>query len=264
MENNLSFYFGLIIAMCSFIVIAIGFTIIFARYQKRLLSKQRELHQIELRHKEDLLTNTIRSTEEERMRIAKDIHDELGGIFSSLSLSIDQLSKESGDRDSEFETAKKLAVTGLNGVRRISRALVPFELELFGLEQTLENHFEIISSVSSIQISFENNYDLKLINGEAALALYRIVQELSSNCIKYSGAKKVIFKITGSDNSLELLYSDDGVGMNKNSLHKGIGLKNIESRVISLNGSLAISSEPGMGFTSSIIIPLQTREKEQV
>jgi two-component system, NarL family, sensor kinase len=257
MENSLSFYFGLVIAMCSFIVIAIGFTIVFVRYQRRLLRKQRELHQVELRHKEDLLVNSIQSTEEERMRIAKDIHDELGGIFSSLSLSIDQLKKEGGALSEEFETAKKLVATGINSVRRISRALVPFELELFGLEQTLENHFETISSLSSIQILFENKCDLKLIKSETALSIYRIVQELTSNCIKYAQAKNLIFKILENNGHLELFYKDDGVGMNRNSLSKGIGLKNIESRVISLNGSLVINSEPGMGFTSSVSIPLK-------
>lgn len=246
--------------MCSFIVIAIGFTIVFFRYQNRLLSKQRELHQIELRHKEDLLANSIQSSEEERMRIAKDIHDELGGIFSSLSLSIDQLRWEEGSKQEEFETSKKLVDSGISSVRRISRALVPFELELFGLEQTLENHFETISSIAPIQISFENKFDLKLLRNTEALSIYRIIQELTSNCVKYAHAKNVVFRIAKENDMLELFYKDDGVGMSKDVTTKGIGLKNIESRVISLNGSLTISSAPGKGFTSSVIIPLNANE----
>lgn len=260
MSHKINIYFGVIILMLSFAIIAGGLILVFIRYQKRLLFKQRELHQLDSQHKQDLLSNSIQSAENERMRIAKDIHDEIGSIFSTLSLSLDQMKQVHDIHADQFYTSKGLIQSGINSVRRISHAIVPFELELLGLQQTLENHFDTISSVSEINVNFKCQYSLELLNNTSSLSIYRIVQELVSNCMKYAQAQNIDFEIaTETDkNNLILTYSDDGVGMDmgKHIVNKGIGLKNIEGRVLLLNGMSTINSAPGKGFFCKIIIPL--------
>jgi signal transduction histidine kinase len=260
MENELNFYLGIIIVIVAFVIIATGLALVFVRYQKRLLFKQKELHELELQHKQDLLSSTIKSSESERMRIAKEVHDEIGNIFSTLSLTVNQMQEGNTIKPEELEISRKLIKSGITGVRRISHALIPFELELFGLQQTLENHFETVSSVSIVKFELEINFNLKSLNNDVALAIYRIIQEYTSNCIKYSGAENAWITIGTNEinNMLLLNYRDNGIGMNieDQKLNKGIGLKNIESRALSLGGTFNVTSEMNKGFSSTITIPL--------
>ena len=246
--------------MLSFVIIATGSVLLFVLYQRRLSKKQEELYAQDSKHKKDLITNAIQSTEIERMRIAKDIHDEIGSIFSSLSLAVNQIKKEDPLLNDQVQASKGLIQTGINSVRRISHAIAPFELELLGLEQTLENHFNSISSLSSLTINFQNNYKLDLLNNDTAVAIYRIIQELMSNCIKHAQAKTIIvsFNQNDSKNHLSVIFSDDGIGrdMESKKLKNGIGLKNIESRVIAVEGTVKFNSEPTKGFECELMIPL--------
>lgn len=258
-ENEVKYYFGIITVMLAFVIITGGFILVIIRYQKHLLNKQRERLKLDVRHKKDLLLASIQSAEAERMQLAKDIHDEIGSIFSTLSLSLNQLNGTNLVDSNHLQTSKNLIQSGINSVRRISHAIVPFELELLGLEQTLENHFETMSEVSGLEICFENSARLDALNDTATLAIYRIMQELCSNCLKHANAKKLDIKITGNDEETVLSYRDDGIGLNllHKDAKKGIGLKNIESRILLLNGRVSFTSEHQQGFACDIHIPLK-------
>jgi two-component system, NarL family, sensor kinase len=258
-ENQIKFYFGIIAVMIAFVIITGGFIMAVIRYQKRLYIKQQEMLRLDAQHKKELLLGSIESAEAERMQIAKDIHDEVGSIFSTLSLSINQVSSDDAAQQNHLATSKNLIQSGIDSVRRISRAIVPFELELLGLEQTIESFFDTLSSVSEIEIEFENTAPLEKLSTSATLALYRIVQELSSNCIKYAKAKNIKLIIKSDDTFIMLSYVDDGVGtsLKGERIQKGIGLKNIESRVILMDGEVNITSEPGNGFMCEVKIPLK-------
>ena len=246
--------------MLAFVIIAGGLIFVFVRYQKRLLQKQQEIFDLDTQHKQDLLLSSIESAEAERMRIAKDIHDEIGSIFSTLSLSVNQLNLGNNLQPEHFDTSKSLIQSGIDSVRRISHSIVPFELELLGLQQTLENHLSTVNSVSTIETHLDVKYDLDSLSPAAAIAVYRMIQELSANCIKYAGAGSMEIRIETNNerNALCISYKDNGIGVNieKNALKKGIGLKNIESRAVSLNGSVSYHSKPGAGFACKIVFPL--------
>lgn len=254
-ENQIKFYFGIITVMLAFVIITGGFILAVIRYQKRLYFKQQELLRLDAQHKKELLQISIETAEAERMQIAKDVHDEIGSIFSTLSLSINQLNGADGSNAQHLQTGKYLIQSGIDSVRRISHNIVPFELELLGLEQTIENYFDRLTSVSGIEVDFESNAPLESLTPTATLALYRIVQELSSNCIKYAKAKTIRLHINTENNTLILTYKDDGIGTELVS-SQGIGLKNIESRVIVMNGEVNFASAPGEGFACTVTIPL--------
>ncbi len=260
-KNEINLYFGIVVVMASFVVIAGGVILFFIRYQKKMLKNQQELHRMETRHRKELLAGSIQSAEEERLRIAKDIHDEIGSIFSTLSLSVGQLKQENNSPNNAIVQSNELIQTGINSVRRISHGIVPFELDLLGLHRTLENYFQSVAAVSGIEITFNCSYDFSSTESSTTLAIYRIVQELLSNCIKYAQAAKVSIKInTTSDNrQLTLQYNDDGLGVNLHDkdIKKGIGLKNIESRAISLDGTAGFNSSPGKGFSCCITLPIK-------
>jgi two-component system, NarL family, sensor kinase len=255
-ENDVKVYFGIIMTALAFIIIAGGFIIAAIRYQKRLLFKQQELLKLDAQHKQELLLISIQSAETERMQLAKDMHDEIGSIFSTLSLSINRLKDELQLPEETIADSKKLVQSGIDSVRRISHAIVPFELELLGLQETLDNHFESISSISGIHIVFKNNANLKQLNKMTSLAIYRIFQELLSNCIKYAKATTVEIDIIEKDEYLVINYKDNGQGTRLIPTNKGIGLKNIESRVLLMQGDLKFTSQPKAGFECTITLPL--------
>lgn len=257
-ESQVKLYFGVIIVMIAFVIITGGFILAILRYQKRLYSKQQELLQQDVAHKKELLASSVESAETERLQIAKDIHDEIGSIFSTLSLSVNQLSDNGELNKNQLQTSKNLIQSGIDSVRRISHAIVPFELELLGLEQTIENYLETLGSLANIEISFDTTASLEKLNTNATVALYRIVQELGSNCIKYAQAKHLTLVIKNKAENICLTYADDGIGVDLKGKKqiKGIGLKNIESRVILLEGTLKFISEPNRGFNCEISIPL--------
>lgn len=249
--------------MAAFFLIACGAILFFIRYQKNLLKKQEELFRMEAEHRKELLSSNIQSAEEERLRIARDVHDELGGIFSTLSLSIQQLNPEIEKNKETLQQSKQLIQTGINSVRRISHAIIPFELELLGLDQTLSNYTESVANASGIDIHYEFENVPEKINPMVSLATYRIIQELLNNTLKYAKAGAVTINCRGSESLINLHYSDNGVGVDltDKKIKRGIGIKNIESRVLALDGNVRFTSSPGQGFNCEISLPSnQTKE----
>lgn len=243
--------------MAAFFLIACGAILFFIRYQKNLLKKQEELFRMEAEHRKELLSSNIQSAEEERLRIARDVHDELGGIFSMLSLSIQQLNPETEKNKDTLQQSKELIRTGINSVRRISHAIIPFELELLGLSQTLSYYTQSVSTASGIDILFEFDEVPGEISPMVSLATYRIIQELLNNTLKYAGAGAVSIRCNKYEDQLQVHYTDNGVGVDltDKTIKRGIGIKNIESRVLALDGKVDFISSPGMGFSCTFSLP---------
>jgi signal transduction histidine kinase len=256
-ESQVKIYFGIITAMLAFVVITGGFIAMVIRYQKRLLLKQQQILKLDSQYKKELLQISVESAEDNRQQIAKDIHDEVGSIFSTLAISINRFSDGGLSADEHIENSRHLIQSGIDSVRRISHAIVPFELELFGLVHTLEQHFDTMQQLSGININFDNKASLDQLNNMSSLAVYRIMQELSSNCLKYAGANFVTVAFSETDQYILISYQDDGKGANMEAPNgnRGIGLKNIESRVLLLNGTVQFLSQPGNGFACNIRIP---------
>jgi two-component system, NarL family, sensor kinase len=254
-KENIKFYFGIIMAILAFAIIAGGFVLAFVRYRRNIVRRQQEMLRMDAEYKKELLLSNIESVEKERMRIAKDIHDEIGSIFSTLSLSVNRMQPGVAADAGLLQSSNQLIEMGIKGVRRIAHSIIPFELELLGIDQALENHFDTFAGLSSADVKYENHTSLQSLKPAGALAVYRIIQELCSNCIKYAKAQHIEVTIKGEPQQFIIAYQDDGAGADLNAAQKGIGLKNIESRVILLNGSLTFVSQPGKGFACRITIP---------
>jgi two-component system, NarL family, sensor kinase len=257
-ETGVAFYFAIVAGMLAFGIIAVGVVIFFMRYQKRLLAQQNELHNKELQHKEDLLISNIQSVEEERRRIAKDIHDEIGGIFSTLALAVNQLKTDAVENKEVVHHSRDLINTGLKSVRRIAHAVMPDELELFGLHSTVENYTTTIHKSTGIEIEYTNTLDAHTLKPVTELALYRILQELLGNTLKHAKATKISIHFTVEQEQLMVTYKDNGVGFaySLNDVRSGMGMKNLEARMLVMHGKINFTSAPQQGFTCKMIIPL--------
>jgi signal transduction histidine kinase len=213
------------------------------------LQQKNTLFSFELsKAKTELVKQVIETQETERQRLAKDLHDELGGTLSIIKAKVAQ------------ETANSATINlvekAINDLRLVSRNLMPPELASEGLSRAIYYTLERIQSSSDIEFTFITFGEEQRQNQETELNIYRIVTELLNNILKHSKATKAVVQLIYYAESLSILVEDNGVGIKKNQNDWGIGLKNINSRVEFLNAR--IHMDFGIGGTTTVIeVPIK-------
>lgn len=202
----------------------------------------------------------LQGQDKERRRIAEELHDRLGSMLATVKLHFghveDVLEKgESRGRD-QFGKAEVLLNEACEEVRRISHDLHSGVLMKFGLKAALEQLQETVIDSAGIKVQFITTGLTGRLPFEAEMNLYRVVQELVANTIKYSGATKITLQISLQGDELNMIYEDNGKGFDLAKVKRGIGLENIENRVKRLDGQLHIDTTLGYGMTAIIEIPL--------
>ena len=208
--------------------------------------------------RQKLITETtIQAQEKEREEIGKELHDNINQILAATKLYLEIVL--TGNKDMLPDAARKsyenvnLAITE---IRQLSKQLVPPALEET-LSSALKELVTEFQSASGLAIRIEiAKFDEDLLSGNVKLILYRIAQEQINNIVKHSRAKNVSITIETTFDEVTLLISDDGIGFDTTKRQKGIGLRNIASRVGFYNGTLGIQSQPGKGCTLEVAIPL--------
>jgi len=144
----------------------------------------------------------------------------------------------------------------LESARKIAHDLLPPILEKFGLTSAIEELVDDFNNSKKIQINAELYYNENYLEVTKELHVFRIIQELINNSIRHGKAKEISLEIANKESGLRIHYSDNGIGFNSKDSknNKGLGTKNIESRVEILNGLLTINSEINKGIQVSIII----------
>lgn len=206
----------------------------------------------------------IDGQEAERKRLASEIHDGVGAMLSTLTMSLEsmrpQIKKEVPDLLKKHEQSMKLAKSINRDLRSISHALMPSTLVDFGLAQAIKMLCDTINSSSTIKTSFYHKGLEKRLPRNVELSLYRIAQEIVNNAIKYSKAKNLTIQLIRYPKSILLMTEDDGVGFDKAAVEKdkkkGIGLRNIKIRTKSIGGSFNIDAQSGRGVSTTIDVPL--------
>ncbi len=199
------------------------------------------------------ITSLIEGQENERVRLAREIHDGIGQLINVVKL------KTKGIEDSVAkDDLNKLLEQTLQEVRNVSENLQPSSLTNFSLEKNIEKLITQFDGNSEIKFnfSFSDVPNLELIE---KTHLFRIVQEALSNIIKHSKANSSTIQLYGLKNEIQLTIEDDGVGFdssNKDIFHAHHGIQNIEYRVNSLDGSLTVDSNEKSGTILLITVPI--------
>lgn len=256
------FYYFLLVGTVIIFILVTSIVFFFYIYQKRLYKQQQEMSAIIIRHQEELLYANWQMVEEERKRLSKEFHDDIGSIFSTLSLVLGSLEgKAVLDRQTEkaLQQSQQLIDSGVKNMRRILYDIVPPDIDIFGLSNTILILCERINSASQLYVSFqEKGTALPHLNKQQELTLYRIIQELLNNTVKHAGAEKAELELKWTNNALQLHYKDDGKGFDTSNLAtgKGLGLRNIESRarMIHADTSFSATSDKGVHFTLTLPI----------
>ncbi len=250
----------MVVIMLSLLVVA-ALSYLFYRNGRKLLEQQRQLHEFEVErirqeHKISLLSAMLEGQEKERTRLARDLHDGLGGLLSGIKLELSTVtpSQTTVYRQSLIQNTLQRLDGAMDELRRIARSMMPEILIKYGLgEATVEycrglkktGTDNIICQVFNFQADMEHTRQV---------VLYRIMQELVNNAVKHAEASQILVLLQQTDHTLFLTVEDDGKGFDTTTGNKlkGAGLANIEARVEFLGGKIDIQSEPGTGTAITI------------
>ncbi len=252
-SNNIVFVY--FIGTLGMALLALSIFFFFIIYQRKMLKKQLELNETKARQQEEIISNTILAQENERKRIARDLHDEVGAMLSVVKLNVGRIEKKSGEHDAKVLAAetKQYLDEVITQVRRISRALLPPSLEKLGLWFAVEELANWINKSDQIQIDCRKNGEPARFDQVKELALFRIIQELLNNSIKHSGSNTIEIYFRFSKNILSVLVSDKGKGFDLNNKVTGLGLKNLESRARIAGAKFRMKSAPGKGTKALLV-----------
>ncbi|WP_343693972.1 tetratricopeptide repeat protein [Chitinophaga sp.] len=208
----------------------------------------------ELKDKEQALKTNIAmlaGREQERNRIARDLHDRLGGTLCSVQLCVDSMN----DSPPVKEKINMLLDTAINDVRRISHDLSDNILLKYGLEAGLKDIRESIEMTGQLKVTLYLQ-GLEKLPMHVSVEIYYIIRELATNAIRHSEASQLFIQVRGEKNELVLTVEDNGKGFDPVAMNKGMGLANIETRVRKLKGDYTIDTVKGNGSCFYFSIPL--------
>ncbi len=246
---------GVLVAIGTLIMVTLAMLMVVYsnKAQKKLMQQRMDTQAMELRYQQELVERNLLTQEEERQRIASNLHDDIGSKLGVLHLtfhSMNRLPPDSPELSQRYAEIDQLIATTLNSVRRISHELLPPTLEDFGLLEALKELLEPLRKSSGIDIRFECSLQRDELDGpQTELNLFRMVQEMLSNSIKHAGATVIWVQLGETDGKRYLLYRDNGRGFDQEAvLKRGLGLKNLESRARIIGAQSMFRSAPGQGF----------------
>jgi len=200
--------------------------------------------------------------EEERLRIAREIHDELGQQLTGLKMDVAWLMRKTVQDDpvikDKFDEALSLVDKAVQSIRRISTELRPSVIDDLGLNAALEWQVEEIGRRMDVEIEYKNSFNDSNINPDISIGIFRIMQESLTNIVKHAAAYKINIDISQAGNAIRLIVEDDGIGFDTNAKQDQLtfGLIGIKERTSMLQGECAIYSEPNTGTRIEVSIPL--------
>jgi len=197
--------------------------------------------------------------EEERKRIAQDLHDGLGGILSAAKIQIRTIQNEIEKLESLnlISKTEDLIESAYNEVRRISHDMMPGALVNLGLFAAIEDLADQMNLANQVKIKTQWYTSDELLPEKATPIIYRIVQEAITNTMKYAKAENMLIQMTESADGFSLAIEDDGIGFVFDDIKsEGLGIKSIQSRVDYLNGKMEIDTKVNGGTKYEIFIPV--------
>ena len=239
-------------------IILLGLYIILKVRTKRIIAEQtveiKEQKIRELKREHQLISTqlVLEAEEIERKRIARDLHDGLGGLLSGVKLSFSNIKGNMiipSKNVKSFDNALDMLDTSIKELRRVAHNMMPEGLVKFGLKDALADFCESLNASLSMKVKFQFFGEFKRIEQKVEIGAYRIVQELMNNAVKHAEADELMVQMVQEPTRLCLIVQDNGKGFDTNAVKQGngIGLSSVKTRIDALNGRIDIHSEIGKG-----------------
>ncbi|MBK8710883.1 MAG: tetratricopeptide repeat protein [Niastella sp.] len=240
------------------LLLLIVVSLLYLNYRNKQKWQLQQINKLETQQQLSATKAVLKGEEQERSRLAKDLHDGLGGLLSGIKYSFNSI-KENLTMDTETASAFERTMDMLNGsiieMRQVAHNLMPQSLVKFGFDAALKDFCNQINQTGALHVSYQSyGLENEVIEETKLIIIYRIVQELISNTLKHARAVHVVVQVIKMGNNISITVEDDGIGFDVTTLpaSRGIGWSNIQSRVDLLKGKLDVRSEAGNG--TSVLI----------
>lgn len=242
----------------AFLLMAAVLVLFYYFSKQKIVQKELEKRDLTIEHQKEMLHSIILTQEQERQRIAQDLHDDISSKLNIVSLN-GHLLQTPGLSEVEFAAIRTniVEMTGkaLENARRIAHDLLPPVLEKFGLVAGIEELAQEVIASRGAKVVFESDIPSDKMPQEQAaqLQVFRVLQELLNNSLRHGKAENITIRFTRQRGRRICHYTDDGIGMPPDTLQKskGLGLSNIQNRIEILGGQFTISSPGNKGVVVS-------------
>jgi two-component system, NarL family, sensor histidine kinase UhpB len=205
----------------------------------------------------------LSAQEEERARVARDLHDEVNQSLTALLLRLEAARvKAPAELAQELADTKALANQAMEELLMLARQLRPTALDDLGLKAALAGHVKELGQRGGIRASFEGNGDFSVLPPDIQLVVYRVAQEAISNAAQHSGADHLRVQLVRTGDRVELTVADDGSGFTFDQAARGLGIAGMRERALLVGGDVQVESRPDVGTRVSLTVPLQVADSE--
>jgi signal transduction histidine kinase len=228
------------------LLLAVGLIVFVIFHQRKVIYYQLRMRNMQADHQKMLLQATLESQEEERQRIAADLHDDAGPLLATVRLYLNEnlVHQDMATQLQSINNAKQIVDETIQLIRNISHSLIPPTLKNFGLESAMSDLIQKINGTGSIHASCKFNDYSRRLKLDQELSVFRILQELINNTLKHSRASFIHLTQNKNENFFYLRIHHDGTGLTQTEFEKlrdtptGLGLKNIQGRLKILDASI--------------------------
>ncbi len=256
-------FFNWLMAGLALALLVVSFLIYLNLRRSRMLAaqtakiQQQRIVELEKDHELLVVNSLLKGQEEERGRMARDLHDGLGGMLSGIKFSMHHMKENlivTSENVAVFERSLDLIDTSIAELRRIAHNMMPEGLVSYGLDEALKQYCSSVNTTGMLRVSYQSVGLGSRMPEAVEITSYRIIQELLNNILKHAGATEAMVQVIRDEGRLNIVVEDNGKGFDKNALDekKGAGWVNIRARVDYLKGQLELNSEPGKGTQVNI------------
>lgn len=228
-------------------------------YVKKIFNYIRKMENLAKENENRVFSAIVQTEENERQMFAKEIHDGLGPILSSIKMAFSAINKDiANETNKQILLKTNFAIDeAIITIKEISNKLSPHILSNFGLERAVKSFLDTIMIKQNTVVSFDSDLKNTRYDFNIETVLYRVICELITNTLRHAQAQNIFIVLRHDEKNVMLNYTDDGIGFDIDNLpHKGMGLSNMESRIKSINGTFVIESSHKNGTHVSINISI--------
>ncbi|MDQ6472338.1 histidine kinase [Flavobacterium sp. LHD-80] len=245
-----------IFSCVSFLLMGLVLILFFYFSRKKITQKELEKRDLEIQYQKEQLHAIIVTQEEERKRIAQDLHDDISSKLNIVSLNTHLLSASNlTEAETKEITGNIISLTtkALENSRKIAHNLLPPVFEKFGLSAGVQELCAEFETSKLVKVHYKNTVDFDDNDIDRQLHVFRILQEFMNNSIRHGKASEIKISFSEENGIVTCNYEDNGIGFDSKSdeNQKGLGMKNIDSRISFLKGTIQISSEINKGFAAN-------------
>lgn len=255
-ENPIVLY--VFISVLIMLVLAMGFIWFLNHAQRKITEGKLKEQELNMFYQKEMLLNTVKTKENERTRIAKELHDDVASQLSIINLNLYALSQRVPQNEEVVKLVDQISTSlksSTERTRSISHELMPIMFQKYGLHEAFRELQSQVNLSDEIELHIEKTLLIKITDEFKLLHIYRIIQELLNNSLKYAKASEINIVFSEQGKEITLTYSDNGVGADFDKVKHGLGISNVKTRVSLLDGNITIKSSINNGFKVIINFP---------